>query len=207
LFSWLEDRGLLGSLVRLIGLPEASDSIRIFYWGANDRYDLGFDLRGLLRDPDIFNERVASLSEPDVMPLGESSLILIEAKFGSPNDRQPGKVMDKYIHAAPGWFRASVDKARRAGYYELTRNWAIGGLLSERLEKRFALVNLVRDGQESRIADDFGPLLSEKGLFKRLTWEDVVTSIEPALAAHISDETVYFERAFPALIRLDDTRR
>jgi hypothetical protein len=31
------------------------------------------------------------------------------------------------------------------------------------------------------------------------TWEDLVEAIEPALAVHLQDETLYFEPAFPSL--------
>ena len=86
-----------------------------------------------------------------------------------------------------------------AGYYELSRNWALGGLLSQRLDKPFALVNLVRSDRECQIEKTFGSVVSNRGIFKRLTWEDLVAKVEPALLLHLADETTYFKPAFPAL--------
>ncbi|MBI4544728.1 MAG: hypothetical protein HY703_06020 [Gemmatimonadetes bacterium] len=196
-FSWLEERQLLGHVVRRIGHAEgATVTPQIFYWGANDRYELGLDLPGLLKQE--FKERAASLSEPDVMLVGESALVLIEAKFDSPNDRQPGKEASKYINAASGWFRASAAEVAAAGYYELTRNWAIGGALAERLGKQFTLVNLLRRDEQGKVDVEFKPLLSDKGRFAVLNWEDLLETVEPALLLHLKDETLYFNPAFPS---------
>lgn len=81
-FSWLEDRRLLGQVIRLIGLEEPSNTPRILYWGGNDRYQLDLDLPQLLKKQ--FKERSASLSGPDVILVGESSLVLIEATSNGP---------------------------------------------------------------------------------------------------------------------------
>lgn len=197
-FSWLEDRRLLGQVIRLIGLEEPSNTPRIFYWGGNDRYQFDLDLPQLLKKQ--FKERPASLSEPDVMLVGQSSLVLIEAKFGSPNDQQPGKDMAKYVGAVPGWFQKGVDEIAGAGYYELTRNWAIGGALAEQFGKQLALVHLVREGEEGKVDIEFRPLLSTKGRFAILTWEDLVNNVEPALVLHLRNESFYFKPAFPSLV-------
>jgi hypothetical protein len=197
-FSWLETRHLLGHIIRWLGLPEPSDTPSIYYWGATDRPAAGVDLRHLLTRH--VGESARSLSEPDVIIVGQASVVFVEAKFGSPNDRQIGTTKtDKYLKAAPGWFRGDSEAVGQSGYYELTRNWAIGGVLAEQLGKRFALVNLIRRGDEGTVIGEFGPLLSDKGVFAVRTWEDLVEAIEPALAAHLQDETLYFESAFPSL--------
>ncbi len=197
-FSWLESRRLLGQLIRWVGLSDPSDTPSIYYWGATDRPAAGVALRELLTRH--FGESSNSLSEPDVVLVGEAAIVFVEAKLGSPNDHQIGTKADKYVNAAPGWFRGNAESVRQAGYYELTRNWAIGGALSERLGKRFALVNLVRSGDEGKVSEEFRPLLSDKGTFAVRTWEDLVQAVEPALAAHLQDETLYFEPAFPNLV-------
>jgi hypothetical protein len=196
-FSWLEDRRLLGHVIRLIGLTEESDDVKVFYWGCNDRHKVGMNLDMLMTV--TFHEHPASLSEPDVILIGSTALVIIEAKLASPNDRQPGKKMDQYVTPAMSWFRASVDEISQAGYYELTRNWAIGGMLANRLDRRLALVNLVREGQEEQIDLSFRSLIANTGTFRRLTWEHLVTSVEPALGVHLRDETLYFKPAFPSL--------
>src|SRR5262245_36298192 len=85
------------------------------------------------------------------------------------------------------------------GYYELTRNWATGGALAEQLGRRFALVKLVRSGDEGGVSDEFTRLLSDTGIFTVRTWDDLVESLEPALAVHMQDATLYFQPAFPGL--------
>ena len=105
------------------------------------------------------------------------------------------------VHAAvPGWFQKGVDEIAGAGYYELTRNWAIGGALAEQLGKQLALVNLVCDGEEGKVGIEFRPLLSSKGRFAILTWEDLVNTVEPALVLHLRNESFYFKPAFPSLL-------
>jgi len=198
-FSWLEDRGLLGRVVSLIRGQESPGKVDILYWGFNDR-DAGYaartiaELRGLLTE--TFRE--PRLSEPDVILVSDTSLVFVEAKFDSPNDRQPGKDVDRYVRRVPDWFVAE-DRVQSAGYYELTRNWAIGAALAEKLSKDFTLVNLVRHGSEEDIERDFPALITSRGHFKRLEWEDLVDAVEPALIAHLQHETLYFEPAFSTL--------
>jgi hypothetical protein len=196
-FSWLEARSLLGQVIRWVGLPEPSDTPSIYYWGATDHAAPGVELRDLLTRS--FGESPGSLSEPDLILVGQASVVFVEAKFGSPNDRQVGTKAERYVKAAPAWFRTNAEAVAQVGYYELTRNWAIGGALADQLGRRFALVNLVRRGDEGQVSEEFGPLLSDKGTFAVRTWEDLVRAVEPALAAHLQDETLYFEPAFPSL--------
>jgi len=167
-FSWLETRHLLGRLIRWLGLPEPSDAPAIYYWGATDRPAAGVDLRHLLTRH--FGEAASRLSEPDVILVGQASVVFVEAKFGSPNDRQIGTTKtDKYIAGAPAWFLGNAEAVRQAGYYELTRNWAIGGVLAEQLGRRFALMNLVRRGDEGKASEAFAALLSPKKLLTALS--------------------------------------
>ena len=196
-FSWLDDRSLLGQVIRWTGLPESSETPSIYYWGATERAVPGMDLADLLVRR--FAESPRSLSEPDVIIVGQDSLVFVEAKFGSANDRQVGTKSDPYVNGAPTWFRASSQATAQAGYYELTRNWAIGGALADQLGRRFALVNLVRSAEETRVGEELGPLLADRGRFLVRTWSDLVWAIEPALVAHLRDETLSFAPAFPGL--------
>ena len=45
---------------------------------------------------------------------------------------------------------------RKAGYYEFTRNWAIGSAVAHELGRAFTLVNLVRSGDEAEVLKCFG---------------------------------------------------
>jgi hypothetical protein len=167
---------------------------QIFYWGANDRYTPPWDLGPLLQAH--FGEHPERLSEPDVLLVIPSAIVIIEAKFGSPNPKEPDKPFERYVAGAPDWF-TSAGEARAAGYYELVRNWAIGGALASRSGRAFALVNLVRDGQELHIERALTAALTPKGRFTRLTWEQVVQTVEPSLSLHLRDETLNGQPAFP----------
>lgn len=197
-FSWLEDSGALPRLFGSLGLPQTSIGVQIFYWGFNDRYPFPCSLPALLQQK--FHEAPASMSEPDVILLTDGAIVLIEVKLGSPNDRQPGRSMDNYLAACPGWF-SSAREVEAAGYYELTRNWAIGAALSQTLQRTFALVNLVRRTDEVNIERTFRKLVTTRGLFQRIAWEDLVPACEPSLVVHLCDETLYLEPAFPAFAR------
>ena len=198
-FSWLEDRGLLGRVISLTRGQESPSAVRILYWGFNAR-ETGDTVRVIAELRELLTKtfREPRLSEPDVILVRDTSLVFIEAKFDSPNDRQPGKDVDRYVPRVPDWFVAK-DLVQSAGYYELTRNWAIGAALAEKLSKDFTLVNLVRRGLEEDIEQHFRALITSRGRFKRLEWEHLVTAVEPALAAHLQHETLYFEPAFPTL--------
>jgi hypothetical protein len=195
-FSWLEDSAALSRACVTLGLTPSPTSTRIFYWGTNDRYSFPCPLDTLLQQR--FSEVPTSMSEPDVMLVTETTIVVIEAKLGSPNDRQPGRNMTHYLSGSPGWF-ASDTEVQAAGYYELTRNWAMGAALAERLQKSFALVHLVRQQDEVDIERTFGKLVTARGVFKRATWEDFVPACEPSLGMHLRDQTLYFEPAFPSL--------
>ncbi len=196
-FSWLEDHKLLGGLLTMAGVPDGGSGARIFYWGVNDRYELR-DLPGLLAAR--FDERPLRLSEPDILLVGDSSVVVIEAKLGSPNNRLQGKAkpVSQYAKAVAGWFR-DLDAASTAQYYELVRNWALGAVMAEHLQKHLAVINLVPEHHEPDIERTFGQLLSDKGRFRRLTWERCAQALAPSLLSHLARETSYFKPVFPSL--------
>jgi hypothetical protein len=196
-FSWLEDRGLLGEVLRVAGLGKDPSEIKIFYWGSNDRYQLDLDLRALLQT--TFVESPDYLSEPDLILVGHAWVAIIEAKFGSPNDVQRGKDMAKYVDQTRRCFDVECQKVQETGYYELTRYWAIGNVLAERLEKQFALINLISGRQGSMIEERFGGLVSGPSIFKRVTWEQLAPILDATMRSHLRDVTLYFKKAFRAL--------
>jgi len=196
-FSYLEDVGLLGEITKVFGATAPSQGVRIFYWGANDRYafrDVALDELFV----ETFGEHPSSVSEPDIMLLGDNQLTIIEAKLGSPNPLQRDKPFAKYVSPVPRWFN-ELRVVQTAGYYELTRNWAIGGLLAERLGVPFALINLVREGEELNIERDFGATVSSSGHFRRLTWEKIAQSADSGLRNHLARQTLYGSAAFRSL--------
>jgi hypothetical protein len=196
-FSWLEDRGLLSQVLRVAGLSEEPGDVKVFYWGWNDRYPFELDLRALLQT--TFRESPDYLSEPDLILVGHASLAIVEAKFGSPNDVQPRKRIAKYVDQALRCFDVPCETVQKTGYYELTRYWAIGNVLAERLGKQFALINLMSGRQGSMIEEKFGGLVSGSSIFKRVTWEQLATAVDPTMRPHLQNVTLYFKKAFRAL--------
>ena len=196
IFSWLEDSSLLPHIFPLVGLPTTSEGIRILYWGANDRYSMQYDLRQLLVED--FGESPSALSEPDVILMSDAAVVVIEAKFDSPNDQKAGRNVSRYVDRFPAWFK-DQHLVEQAAYYELTRNWAIGAAIAERSSKKFALVNLVRGDEENEIERTFGHVITDRGAFKRLSWEVLAGAVEPGLLSHMRDETLYFQSAFQSL--------
>jgi hypothetical protein len=206
-FSWLEDHGRLGAFARFVGTSADTTDPRVFYWGANDRYPFGrLDLPALLTAPP-FLEKPVRLSEPDVILLSGLDLILVEVKLDSPNDRTPGlEKIGEYVAAAAGWFRPAADVVA-AGFYELTRNWAIGGAIADRLGRRFTLVNLIRHARrapEERTRSEFQRIVTTRGTFRQVTWEDCAEAVCPEIIPRLRSQTLYFKPAFPRWRPRDD---
>jgi hypothetical protein len=207
-FSWLEDHGRLEDVVTFFGC-DGSTPVQAFYWGFNDRHSFptlspGMNLRRFLAER--FRESLQGLSEPDVILFGDRHVIFVEAKLGSPNEQRANDVrVDKYVKAMPEWF-ADPDRVRAAGYYELTRNWAIGAALATDLGKAFMLVSLVRAADEQGIEGSFGPVLAPRGVFRRCTWEHL-SGIEPAIRPWLQRQTLHFQPAFPGLGEAGDSGR
>jgi hypothetical protein len=201
-FSFLEDRELLGRFFEMLG-RDARDAIAVFYWGCNDRQDFPLDLRALLKAPP-FEEWPQSLSEPDLIAVGRHDVVFVEAKFGSANECKPADHrVDKYVNATPKCF-TDLAKVRKAGYYELTRNWAIGAAVARALGRDFTLVNLVRSGDEQEILTHFGKVIRGNDIFQRHTWEELA-ALDPFIASRLRAQTLCFKPAFPSLLT-DRTR-
>ena len=90
-------------------------------------------------------------------------------------------VVSRYLERAD-LFRASVGEVTEAGWYELTRNWRVGAELSERLKRRFLLVNL---GPAVLERDGFATLIAQTPdrTFAHRRWADLVQGV-PALAEY-----------------------
>jgi hypothetical protein len=194
-FSWLEDGQLLARFFEILG-RDVGSPLAIFYWGCNDRQDFPLDLPALLKNR--FTERGQSLSEPDVIIVGRQDIVFVEAKLGSPNECRAGdQRVDKYVTAMPDRF-ADLATVRKAGYYELTRNWAIGSAVAHELGRAFTLVNLVRSVDEPEVLKRFGEAIKGKGVFQRRAWEELA-ALDPFIARGLRSQTLCFKPAFPGL--------
>jgi hypothetical protein len=140
-FNALEKAGRLSAAIP--DAPEARP--RMLLWGAplvgRDAARIASELRSVCIG---LGEDERRLSEPDVILVWAELLVFIEAKYRSPNDRQPHyRNFDLYVDDRRDLFAVPPDKVAAAGFYELTRNWRIGIELAQRLNLReFRLVNL-----------------------------------------------------------------
>lgn len=122
---------------------------------------------------DALGESPARRSEPDVVAVWPDLVVLVEAKFRSPNDHQPGYANYARYTDDASFFMATDDEVRAEGSYQLLRNWVIGCRLATRLDRPFRLVNLGPGTLESR---SFAALLAESAerRFVRRTWREVL---------------------------------
>ena len=118
---------------------------RMLLWGApivgEDADRVASELRSVCIG---LGEDERRLSEPDVILVWDNLVIFVEAKYRSPNDRQPHyRNFDLYVDDRGDLFAVPPRDVAAAGFYQLTRNWRIGIELAERLNVReFRLINL-----------------------------------------------------------------
>lgn len=168
----------------------------VLYWGWNDQAP-----HQRLEMEAVFEEHFRFVvpmkrDEPDIIVWANDQLVILEAKFGSPNPRPKNREL--YIHAASEAFTAEA-MIRPWDFEQLVRNWAIGWRLAASKKGSRWLINLVRDGVEPTVERDFRPMLQEPELFRRLTWEGLATTVAQELIPQLRQVTEYFEPAFPAL--------
>jgi hypothetical protein len=121
-------------------------------------------------------------SEPDVVVVWPEVVVVIEAKYRSGNDRKPAEYPNwgRYL-TQPKLFAVPVEKVRRHGFYELTRNWCLAARLADRLgDRRALLVNLGRP-PSARSAAEFATTLAIRPDrdFSHRTWSEVLSDAAP----------------------------
>jgi hypothetical protein len=193
-FRFFERHGCLAPAFRTI-FPCPDDEPLTVFWTTHD----GFLWEPYRRCSDQIPERVLARSESDLIFLWERKLIVVvEAKFRSPNRSDPAKRDDElrksrpYIeHASRYLNRADAEEAVGDGWYEMLRNWALGTTLRETLRcEKFVLVNLVRKRHESdhgensqREFAERACLLSSNSQFAVAHWEDLIAAA-PSICRH-----------------------
>ena len=151
------------------------------------------------RCSDQIPERKSARSESDLIFLWDRKLlVVIEAKFRSPNRSDPSKRTDALRKARPYIEHASrhlkpegAIEAVREGWYELLRNWVLGTTLKDTLGcEEFILVNLLRKRHESDHGEnprrDFAEracVLSPNCRFVVAYWEDLIAAA-PSICDH-----------------------
>jgi len=148
-----------------------------------------------LADPPTPVER--PLTEPDIaLHLPGRYLILIEAKFTSPNtyyvpakrakpsDLLLAELVDLYQD--PGLQMLDVEKAARAPrvYQQLWRNLTFAEWMGRQDQPRTKAyhVNLIRQGYDQASADEFSGLVRAEFLdrFQQITWESIYKTVADA---------------------------
>lgn len=197
-FSWIEEHTLIEA-VKFLADSVSGGSPRIYYWGVNER-NLRWTPAFVHFLIERFHESPNRLSEPDIIIETDNTVVFVEAKFTSPNERGKSEKLDKYVS---GDWAVNRSQLRAAGMYELVRNWAIGMAWTRmgRRKGRFVLVNLVRESDERSIEEEFGALVTQNApqRFRRVTWESLVHHVCPQLAERFRSVTTYCRPAFPGL--------
>lgn len=159
-------------------------------------------------------------TEPDIIVHWPGRLLLlIEAKFGSPNGTLLGK--EDRFGSVEDWLARYpcadgvadplnrqwiAEQAPERVLEQLCRNVILVTHLAEKGE-RMVVANLVRDGEESNVEADLARHLAIDSPveFRRLTWESfwpvLVAHGEPAapVRAYLANKTLRLRRAFPSL--------
>lgn len=177
--TWTVVRGLadLGRLGAVRPDGSVADTPAVLLWGAptqggatghavaSELADVSADLR----------EKASARSEPDVILVWPDLLILIEAKYRSPNTRQKSPNGFPLYLDLPDLFAVDVESVAKAAFYELTRNWRIGSELGSRLGRDMLLLNIAREEARDS-ATQFSKLLEQSSSrsFGFLTWADVL---------------------------------
>jgi hypothetical protein len=132
-------------------------------------------------------------TEPDVViDAGPSGVVIIEAKYMSPNDmKPPSDRFDRYVDAR--CFR-NPDAAKATGLYELIRNWRFGCEVAH--ERGFALINLVRHQhlrREEKLLSSLIEYLTtgDHRKFAIIEWEWLINHLElartPDMQQYVTD--------------------
>lgn len=213
-FRYIEKHQLIKEACESLVCPGIWSNAHLIYWS----YDplRGKPMDWLLRARVEFGEAESldlaegqRVSEPDMIVASDEAVAFIEAKFGATNKTSgTGRALQrkldnpkKYVTGGGNWygevFRSDYETVVNDQKYELLRFWLLGSWIAEQQRKRFYLLNLVREGEESSIEAEFGTHIkpSDQRRFIRLTWED----LRKHLAANASQNTAkdrllgYFE--------------
>ena len=178
-FRYLEKHGLLKHFLKeLFQVDE--DEPEIIYWSYSQAQNGIWDKLKASREE--FELVPSKGSEPDIIILGKSCLIFIEAKLTATNNTTPSKlkVKDKYSSGGQNWwndvFTSSFDTvAVQDKKYELARFWLLGSWIAQQLGQQFILANLVLEEKDKKIKSLFESHIksSAERMFERITWEDI----------------------------------
>ena len=158
----------------------------------------------LLQARKLLGEPVAHGSEPDIILVFDSQVVLIEAKFMSPavvrTDSVPAYYMENSEHPV---FNDTIKATTDCIGYELFRYFLLGEQLAKLLNRPYIVVSLTRSVGESGLEDRITPSLrSEQHCFRHITWDQVgkfarehMDSVECAiLSRYLSEKTAGYDQ-------------
>jgi hypothetical protein len=220
-FRTLQECGLLHLVARWITGRESQEEPRLYLWGLSVS-DNTFDPWNLLIDArKRFETKLPverPLTEPDIaLYLPGQYLILIEAKFTSPNsfyvdgprkdDRSLTKneLLDRYRD--PALRSLDVEKARGSErvYYQLWRNMVFAEWMAnaDNLGTKAYLTSLTRAGTEHASCQHFAGMVNPgfADRFVELSWEDIDARLPRTaefdrLHRYLETKTAGLKRAF-----------
>jgi len=182
-FRYLEKKGLLAQFIKeFFGIEE--EEPEIIYWSYSQKQRGLWNMLKMAREE--FELVPSKGSEPDIIILGKSFLIIVEAKITASNNTVPSKmkVKDKYRNGGEKWWddviNADFDTiAVQQKKYELARFWLLGSWIGNLMGQQFVLANLVLDERERDINSLFLPYikLNSNVRFERITWENIFQKV------------------------------
>lgn len=186
-FRHLESSGRLTPWLDALTGGKASAAV-VHYWSFEA--STGDTWAPLAEARAAFGELEGRGSEPDLVITTDVAHIWVEAKLGSGNDTTPSDIdgaKRRYTCGGGGWYASVVNSpfetvAVELRRYELLRLWLLGSWAAARRGKRFALLNLVREGFEEDVPS-FAKTHFRQGpdrLVHRATWESVYGEIHAA---------------------------
>jgi len=193
-FRYFHSSKRLRELLTVFGENPGDQESDIYYWSYCNTTATAWD--PLLKAREVFEHQDPSsegrnpsgVSEPDIIIETSETIYIIEAKFTSGNRtsgdadgvaRKIENTRGYLTGGGPGFFESVFSSTYadtiRAQRYELMRFWLIGSWIADQSQKKFVLVNLVREGSELRIEEDFGNHIrqDDRRRFARWTWETI----------------------------------
>lgn len=182
-FRFLERNNMVDDFLQeKLNIPIANSKVIYWSYSQSDKSKLKL----LNRARSEFELRPSAGSEPDVIILSNSSLVIMEVKLTNENKNGPGNpnVEEKFVSGGHGWwnkvfrsnFKTVAIKNRK---YELMRFWLLGTWMAKQRNIDFHLINLVPSDREKNIEAVFKKNINEKldgsqrREFLRINWEDI----------------------------------
>ena len=173
-FRTFEKARKLSQLMKVLteNRVQMTGPIELIPWG----YHNGGPWKPLERAREHFEQGKRIPTEPDVVLLGGSGLVFIEAKFGSPNKRMEPDISRYQVG---GFYkRYSTTDLASVPYSQLVRHFLFAAYVADQLGlPQFMLVNLVRRSSQQEPGNtsrNFGQdFLKEPNQFRQATWDEI----------------------------------